>query len=70
MSAYASGPETLHWHISRTCEGGACVAVASHGDSVLVKNTSHPEGPVNEFTRDEWRHFVAGVKLGHFDEVL
>lgn len=70
MSAYASSPETLQWHVSRTCEGGACVAVASQGEFVFIKNTSHPEGPVSEFTTDEWHHFLAGIKLGHFDDVV
>jgi hypothetical protein len=24
---------------------------------------------VSEFTTDEWRRFLAGVKLGHFDDI-
>lgn len=70
MSAYASSPEVLQWRVSRTCEGGACVGVASRNEVVFIKNTRNPEGPVSEFTTDEWRHFLAGVKLGHFDDVV
>lgn len=59
----------LNWQISRTCEGGACIRVARSGDSVLIGNTSRPEGPVGVFTADEWRHFLAGAKSGDFDGI-
>ena len=70
MSAYASDSGDLHWHVSRTCESGACVGVARRGEFVFIGNTTDPEGAISKFTMDEWRHFLAGAKLGHFDEVL
>jgi len=36
---------------------------------VFIGNTNNPEGSVSEFTTDEWRRFLAGVKLGHFDDI-
>lgn len=57
------------WRISSLCDSGACVGVARQGDSVLVGNTSDPETPVSRFTRQEWSAFVAGVKLGDFDDL-
>jgi predicted secreted Zn-dependent protease len=69
MSVYMSAPGDLEWHVSRTCEGGACIKVARQGELVVIGNTANPVGPFNEFTADEWRHFVAGVKLGDFDEI-
>jgi hypothetical protein len=42
--------------------------VAQQGDYVLVGNTSQPDGPTNKYTRAEWREFLAGAKLGEFDE--
>jgi hypothetical protein len=57
------------WRTSSTCEGGACVGVARLGNSVVIGNTSNFDSPVSEFTTDEWRHFVAGVKLGDFDDL-
>ena len=45
----------LQWHVSRTCEGGQCIKVARKGEFVLIGNTNYPEGPVSEFTADEWR---------------
>lgn len=59
----------LDWHVSRTCDGGACIRVARNGESVLIGNTSSPEGQVSEFTADEWRHFLAGAKSGDFDSI-
>jgi predicted secreted Zn-dependent protease len=60
----------LNWHVSRTCDGGACVKVASHGDLVVFGNTTQPGGPVYTYTKTEWIDFVAGVKQGDFDGVV
>ena len=64
-----SAPGDLKWHMSRTCDGGACVKVARDGDSVLFGTTSQPDGPVIAYTRAEWKEFIAGVKLGDFDDI-
>jgi hypothetical protein len=64
-----SSSTDLDWHISRTCEGGGCIMVAADGDMVLFGNTKEQGGPVLSYTRDEWREFVAGVKLGHFEDI-
>lgn len=69
MSIHASAQGDLDWHISRTCETGACVKVARRGEFVLIGNTNSPEGPVSEFTTDEWQHFLSGVKMGDFDGI-
>jgi Domain of unknown function (DUF397) len=59
----------LDWHISRTCESGACVAVARSGESIFIGNSSQPNIPAIAFTAEEWREFLAGAKLGHFDGI-
>lgn len=69
MSIKGSSREDIDWHRSRTCESGACVGVARQGKSVLIGNTDTPKGPVAEFTTEEWRQFLAGVKLGDFDGI-
>jgi predicted secreted Zn-dependent protease len=69
MMIYPSGPGDLDWRISRTCEGGACVMVAPHGNLVVFGNTAQPDGPVYAYTRAEWREFLAGAKLGDFDDI-
>ena len=46
----------------------ACVEVATGTDAgVLVRNSRHLDGPVLEFTPDEWDAFIGGAKLGEFD---
>ena len=66
---YPSAPPGLTWHVPRNCESGACVMVARQGEFVLIGNTTDPEGPVSVFTRDEWRNFIAAIKLGDFDGI-
>jgi hypothetical protein len=68
MSSNASEGD-LDWRVARLCDGGACVRVARRGNSVLIGNTNDPEGPVSEFTTDEWRQFLSGAKLGDFDGI-
>ena len=60
----------VSWRKSRTCDSGACVGVARRGDVVLIGNTAKPDAPVGEFTPEEWKQFLAGVKLGDFDEIV
>jgi hypothetical protein len=57
------------WRKSSLCESGACVGVARQGEFVLIGNSSDPEVPVSRFTKQEWLAFVAGVKLGDFDDL-
>lgn len=44
--------------------------VARHENSVLLGNTSQPEGPVLAYTQAEWEEFIAGVKQGDFDDLF
>lgn len=70
MPKYTSDPGDLEWHISRTCESGACIMIARQGDSVLFGNSSQPYGPTYAYTTTEWKEFLAGVKLGDFDDIV
>jgi hypothetical protein len=69
MSARYSAAEDLEWRVSSTCDSGECVKVARSGGYVLIGNTSRPDGPIVEFTTAEWRQFLAGAKLGDFDDI-
>jgi hypothetical protein len=46
----------------------ACVEVAQKAGVIAVRNSTHPfdQGPIVEFTTDEWRAFVSGVLSGEF----
>lgn len=47
---------------------GNCVEVANlPGDTVGVRNSRDPEGPVLRFTPDEWHAFLGGARNGEFD---
>ena len=68
MTIYPSAPGDLNWHVSRTCDSGACIMVARYGDSVVFGNTSQ-SGPICTYTLAEWKEFLAGAKLGDFDDI-
>lgn len=70
MSIYMEVPGGLRWRTSRTCDGGACVGVARDGDFIVVGNTADPMAAVSRFTAREWSAFLAGVKLGDFDDLV
>lgn len=44
-----------------------CVEVAFDADKVHVRDSKNPDGPVLEFTPQEWDAFIQGVKQGEFD---
>jgi len=59
---------SVHWRKS-TASGanGDCVEVAANLDSVLIRNSQHPSGPVLSFSHREWAAFMAGARDGEFD---
>jgi hypothetical protein len=69
VPSHESTVGNLDWQVSRTCDNGQCIKVARAGDFVMIGNTTQPNGPVGEFTVDEWRHFLTGAKLGDFDGI-
>ena len=69
MSARVSAQTDLDWLTSSSCEGGQCIKVARIGGSVVIASTNDARGYVSEFSMDEWRQFVTGVKLGDFDGI-
>lgn len=48
--------------------GGSCVEVAGNVPGlVAVRDTKqHGNGPVLEFTREQWRGLLAGIRRGEF----
>lgn len=69
MPVYSTAPGDLNWRAPRTCDSGACVKVARHGDWVVFGNTTEPGGPVIAYTKAEWDAFLIGVKHGDFDDI-
>ena len=69
MLIFPSPSGDLSWHVSRTCEGGTCVMVARQGDAVVFGNSTHPNDPAARYVWAEWNEFLAGAKLGNFDDL-
>jgi hypothetical protein len=63
-----SGSDSPWVKSSLSFSNSNCVEVASLPDgSVGVRHSQNPEGPVLQFTGDEWQAFVGGVRAGEFD---
>lgn len=59
--------EAPHWRKSSRSTNGACVEVAPRTDTVLVRDSKDPHGPVLSFDRAAFAAFVGGVADGEFD---
>jgi hypothetical protein len=58
----------LRWKKSSlSANNGECVEAVVLNGTVVVRDSKHPDGPVLEFTRDEWQAFLGGVRNGEFD---
>jgi hypothetical protein len=55
------------WRKSVASVTSNCAEVAFVGDSVLLRHSRNPSGPVLSFSRAEWAAFVAGMRSGEFD---
>lgn len=56
------------WRKSSRSGGGAnCVEVRRINDTIQVRDTKNPDGPVLSFTPSEWDAFLDGVHKGEFD---
>ena len=52
---------------TRSDANGQCVEWADLGNTVAVRDSKDPSGPVLVFTPGEWRSFVEGIKDGEGD---
>jgi hypothetical protein len=46
---------------------GCCVEVALSWADASMRDSKNPNGAMLTFAADDWRDFVAGLKLGEFD---
>lgn len=47
--------------------GDNCVEVAFVGESIAMRDSKDPQGPVLVFNKGEWDAFVGGARDGEFD---
>jgi hypothetical protein len=60
--------KTGEWFLpSATNNGATCVETKFSEDAVFVRNNLRREAGTAEFTHEEWKVFVAGVKDGDYD---
>jgi len=63
-----SEPIPVTWRRStRSGPNGNCVEVAQLHDSVALRDSKDPGGPMLIFTPAEWAAFVDGARHGEFD---
>ena len=55
------------WRKSTASGGTNCAEVCVTSESVLVRNSQSPDGPVLKFSLAEWEAFLIGVCDGEFD---
>jgi hypothetical protein len=53
---------------TRSGDGADCVEWAIAGNTVGVRHSKHPAGPILTFPIDAWRDFIAALKHGDFEQ--
>jgi hypothetical protein len=51
-------------------DGGDCVQLRRSGDTVEVRDSKDPDGPVLHFTPSEFAAWLDGAKRAEFDHLL
>ncbi|WP_308167349.1 DUF397 domain-containing protein [Catellatospora tritici] len=47
--------------------GGQCVEVLFGADTVAIRDSGDPDGPMLAFSRGSWQSFLDAIKLGDLD---
>jgi hypothetical protein len=55
---------------TKTQNSGACIEVARVSDTVGVRDSKDPEGPVLKFTVREFEAFLDGAGKGEFNDLV
>jgi hypothetical protein len=58
---------SISWRKSTASSETGCAEVAFVGESVLMRHSRDPSGPVLSFSLSEWAAFVVGMRSGEFD---
>jgi len=62
-----SEASSLVWRKSKASESGNCVEVASRGESVLIRHSQDPSGPLLSFSPPVWIAFLEGARGGELN---
>ena len=55
------------WRRSTASGGGNCVEVLVASESIFMRHSKSPQGPMLRFSPAEWDAFLTGVRNGEFD---
>ncbi|WP_438829927.1 DUF397 domain-containing protein [Actinoplanes friuliensis] len=59
--------DALVWRKSSRSSSGACVELAPGRNTIMVRDSKDPQGPMLTFGRDTFAAFIVGVTQGEFD---
>lgn len=54
----------------RSISNGACVEVASAAESIAVRDSQDPHGPVLTYPTGAWARFLGAAQRGDFDPAI
>jgi hypothetical protein len=66
----ASAPDPAPGWRKASASGLAGCVELTRQTRILIRDSKHPDGPVLEYTREEWIAFLDGAKKGEFDDLL
>ncbi len=58
------------WRKSSFCGTGECVEAARRDGKVVLRDSKVPDGPILEYTFEEFRAFALGIQAGEFDDLF
>jgi hypothetical protein len=60
-------PLSIDWYRASLCQNGECVEVGRYNDTVMMRNSTHPDKGYVYFTADEFSMFLGAAKAGEYD---
>lgn len=70
MSPDSFSSTDLAWRRALICDAASCVEVAPAHGMIAMRNSADPDGPILQYTADEWIIFLKGAKKGDFDDLV
>jgi hypothetical protein len=69
MSSWEVGRLAPFWRRASFCQNSECVEVAERDGMIVLRSSKQSDGSVLQYTAEEWRSFVQGIKAGEFDDL-
>jgi hypothetical protein len=60
---------SISWRKASACHQGSCIEVAQINDSIAIRDSKDPDGPILLYSSEEWKTFLSGAKGGEFDDL-